>query len=56
LAAFFSRDPSDRDAFMTHWKRILADPTVTKKAILWNGQVASSIGSFLWDGKRQVTY
>jgi hypothetical protein len=37
MAAFLSRDPSDRDAFMTHWKRILADPTVTTKAILWNG-------------------
>ena len=56
MAAFLSRDPSDRDAFMTHWKRILADPTVTTKAILWNGQVTGSIGSFLWDGKPQVTY
>ena len=55
MAAFLSRDPSDREAFMTHWKRILADPTLTK-AILWNGQVAGSIGSFLWDGKPQVTY
>ena len=33
MAAFLSRDPSDRDAFMTHWKRILADPTVMTKAI-----------------------
>jgi RimJ/RimL family protein N-acetyltransferase len=56
MAAFLSRDPSDRHAFMTHWKRILADPTVTVQAILWNGQVAGSIGSFLWDGKPQVTY
>ena len=56
MAAFLPRDPSDRDAFMTHWTRILADPTLTKKAILWNGQVAGSIGSFLWDGKPQVTY
>lgn len=56
MAAFLPRDPSDRDAFMRHWKQILADPTLTKKAILWNGQVAGSIGSFLWDGKPQVTY
>ncbi len=56
MAAFLSRDPSDRDAFMTHWERILADPNATTKAILWNGQVAGSIGSFLWDGKPQVTY
>jgi RimJ/RimL family protein N-acetyltransferase len=56
MAAFLPRDPSDRQAFMTHWKRILADPTLTAMAILWNGQVAGSIGSFLWDGKPQVTY
>lgn len=56
MAAFLPRDPSDRDAFMTHWKRILADPSLTKKAILWNGEVAGWIGSFLWDGKPQVTY
>lgn len=56
MAAFLSRDPSDRRAFMKHWKRILADPTVTNKIILWNGEVAGSIGSFLWDGKPQITY
>ena len=63
MAAFISRDPADRDAFMTHWKRILAGPfpgqqggSLTMKAILWNGQVAGSIGSFMWDGKPQVTY
>ena len=56
MAAFLPRDPSDRAAFMTHWKQILADPTLTMKVILWNGQVAGSIGSFPWDGKPQVTY
>jgi RimJ/RimL family protein N-acetyltransferase len=56
MAAFMPRDPSDRDAFMTHWKRILANPTGMNKAILRNGKVAGSIGSFLWDGKPQVTY
>jgi RimJ/RimL family protein N-acetyltransferase len=56
MAAFVSRDPSDRDAFMTHWKRLLADPTVTNKAILWNNQVAGSIGGYFLDGTAQVTY
>jgi hypothetical protein len=56
MAAFLSGDPSDRDAFRTHWKRILADPIVTTKGILWNGEVAGSIGSFLCDGKPQVNY
>lgn len=56
MAAFIPRDPSDRDAFFAHWRRMLADPTLITKAILWNGQVAGTVGSFLWDGKPQVTY
>jgi len=56
MAAFLPRDPSDRDAFLAHWRRILSDPTKIKKAILWNGQLAGTVGSFLADGKPQVTY
>jgi RimJ/RimL family protein N-acetyltransferase len=56
MAAFLSRDPSDWDAFLTHWTRILADPTVTMKTIVCGGQVVGSAGSFEWEGKPQVTY
>ena len=56
MAAFLSRDPSDRDAFLTHWRRILSDPTLITKAILWKGHIAGTVGSFLCDGKPQVTY
>jgi RimJ/RimL family protein N-acetyltransferase len=56
MAAFLSRDPSDWDAFLAHWKRILSDPTVVIKAILWNGNLAGTVGSFLFEGKPQVTY
>jgi RimJ/RimL family protein N-acetyltransferase len=56
MAAFLPRDPSDRDAFLTHWRGILADPTKIAKAILWNGQLAGTVGSFLGDGKPQITY
>ena len=57
MAAFLPRDPSDRDAFLAHWRRILSDPTVITKTILWKGHVAGTVGSFTWwDGKPQVTY
>ena len=56
MAAFLPRDPSDRDAFLTHWRRILSDPAKITKAILWNGQLAGTVGSFLGDGKPQITY
>src|SRR5215469_5779415 len=56
MAAFVSRDPSDRDAYLTHWRRVLADPTATLKAIVRNGELVGSVGSFLSEGKPQVTY
>jgi RimJ/RimL family protein N-acetyltransferase len=56
MAAFTSRDPADRDAFMAHWARILADETIVKQIILAEGQVAGNIGSFLDEGRREVGY
>ncbi|HLK51509.1 MAG TPA: GNAT family N-acetyltransferase [Bryobacteraceae bacterium] len=56
MAAFVSRDPSDRVAYLTHWRRVLDDPAFTKKVIVRNGEVVGSIGSFLWEGKPQVMY
>lgn len=45
MAAF---RPRDRDAFMTHWGKILDDPTVIARAIEIDGEVVGNIGS--WDG------
>jgi RimJ/RimL family protein N-acetyltransferase len=56
MAAFISRDPSDWDAFLKHWTRILADATVTMRTIVCEGEVVGSVGSFEWEGKPQVTY
>ena len=56
MAAFTSRDPSDRDAFMAHWTKLLADDTITKRTILFEGHVAGNIVCFEWDGKPEVGY
>ena len=53
MAAFPARD---RDTFTAHWTRILADETITKKTIFFDGQVAGSIVSFEQSGKPQVGY
>lgn len=53
MAAFPARD---REAFTAHWTKILSDPTVTKKAILFNGQVAGNIVSFVQLGTPKVGY
>lgn len=56
MAAFTSRDPNDRDAFMAHWARILADETTTNRTIVVDGAVAGNISSFLFEGEREVSY
>lgn len=57
MVAFTARDPSDRDAFMAHWTRLLADDTITKRTILVvDGRVAGNVVSFEWNGKREVGY
>jgi len=58
MAAFTGRDPSDRDAFMAHWARIRNNPSVIMKTILFKGQVAGSVASYIDEefGKPEVTY
>jgi RimJ/RimL family protein N-acetyltransferase len=53
MAAFPARD---REAFMAHWAKILANNSVIVKTILFDGQVAGNIVGFEMDGKREVGY
>jgi RimJ/RimL family protein N-acetyltransferase len=56
MAAFTSKDPTNREAFTAHWDRILANETVILKTILFDGQVAGSVSSYEEEGKPEVTY
>ena len=53
LAAFPSRE---WDAFQAHWARILADPKVAARAILFEGQVAGNLVSWELAGETLVGY
>jgi RimJ/RimL family protein N-acetyltransferase len=53
MAAFV---PRDRDAFMAHWAKLLADQTLPLRTVLFDGQVAGHISSWEGDGKRLVGY
>jgi RimJ/RimL family protein N-acetyltransferase len=56
MAAFTAKDPTDRQAFMAHWHRILTDPTVIIKTIIYDEQVAGSVLSYEEAGKPEVSY
>lgn len=56
MAAFTAKDPTDREAFMAHWRKILGIDTCIIKTILVNGQVSGSVSSYEEEGKPEVTY
>jgi RimJ/RimL family protein N-acetyltransferase len=56
MAAFTARDPTDREAFIAHWNRILAEPTTINQTIVCGGQVVGSVSSYEESGKPEVTY
>jgi RimJ/RimL family protein N-acetyltransferase len=56
MAAFTAKDPADRDAFMAHWRKILADDSIIKRTILLDGRVAGHVSKFARDGQPEVTY
>lgn len=56
MAAFTSKDPSDRDSFDQHWTRILADKSIPVRTIIYQGQVAGSVLSYVESGEREVSY
>ncbi|HEU5227347.1 MAG TPA: GNAT family N-acetyltransferase [Ktedonobacteraceae bacterium] len=57
MAAFTVKDPANRDAFMAHWTRILGNETGTIQTILFNGQVAGSVLSYVDEDEHlEVSY
>jgi RimJ/RimL family protein N-acetyltransferase len=46
----------DREAFMAHWAKILADETNILKTVLCDDQVAGNIVSWEHSGEREVGY
>lgn len=56
MAAFTPADRSDYAAFRTRWRRILNDPSVTARTILWGGRVVGHVAMFGPPGEREITY
>jgi RimJ/RimL family protein N-acetyltransferase len=56
MAAFTAPDHMDRDAFERRWSRLGADESVTTRAIVVDGEVAGTIGSWGEPDGREVTY
>lgn len=53
MAAF---PPRDREAFMLHWSKIMADPAVVQKTILFEGHVAGNICCWGTPDEQEIGY
>jgi RimJ/RimL family protein N-acetyltransferase len=56
MAAFTRANPSDRSAFDAHYERVRSDPSNTLLAIDDDGEFVGTVGSFMMEGEREVTY
>src|ERR687896_2486157 len=56
MAAFTAPDHMDRDAFERRWSKLRADESVIARAIVVDGEVAGTIGSWGDHDEREVTY
>ena len=53
MAAF---PPRDRRAHMDHWHKIMADPALVAKTIMFGDRVAGNVGSWQHNGEQEVGY
>jgi RimJ/RimL family protein N-acetyltransferase len=56
MAAFTAKDPTDREAFMAHWDKIMRDDSIAMRTILFEGQIAGYVSHHSWFGEPEVTY
>ena len=56
MAAFTTPDQADWDAFERRWARLRATEGVINRAIVVDGEVAGTIGSWGDPGEREITY
>ncbi|WP_114789985.1 GNAT family N-acetyltransferase [Niabella yanshanensis] len=56
LAAFTPKDPTDKAAYITKYKKILADPTTNNHTVLLDSNIIGSVAKFVMEGHAEITY
>jgi RimJ/RimL family protein N-acetyltransferase len=56
LAAFTSKDPNDKAAYMEKYTKHLADPTINMRTIKVNDVIAGSVAKFVMENDAEITY
>jgi [ribosomal protein S5]-alanine N-acetyltransferase len=56
LAAFTSKDPTDKKAYLEKYTKHMNDPTINMQTILVDETIAGSIAKFEMEGNTEITY
>jgi len=56
LAAFTSKDPTDKEAYITKYTKHCNDAAINMQTILADETIAGSIARFEMDGNAEITY
>ncbi|MEX8549250.1 MAG: GNAT family N-acetyltransferase [Mucilaginibacter sp.] len=56
LAAFTSKNPNDKNAYLEKYTKHLADPTIHMRTIKVNDVIAGSIAKYVMENEAGITY
>ncbi|SHN09552.1 GNAT family N-acetyltransferase [Chitinophaga sp. CF418] len=56
LAAFTSKDPTDKAAYLQKYTRLLDDQTINMQTIIVDNNIVGSIAKFEMEGEAEITY
>ena len=56
LAAFTTKDPSNKEAYITKYTKLVNDPKIHNKTIYLDNKIVGSIAKFEMEGQAELTY
>ncbi len=56
MAAFTSKDPFDKDAYIKKWTRLLSNDTINMQTIIFENKIAGCVVKFIMEGEAEITY
>ena len=56
MAAFTSKNPHDKEAYINKWRRLMKDDTINMQTIIIGDKVIGCVVKFLIEGDAEITY
>lgn len=56
LAAFTSKDATDKQAYLNKYSKFINDPTINMQTVIVDGRIVGSISKFELEGRSEITY